>query len=216
MSNRTTRNPVAGEATFGLEEGKPQGLGFDVNENPQILDSAGTAQATASTSGLTIPTLLASAIQNTTAGGANSYKMDAKVPTVVPSSAATSVLQFTIPNVSNAFAAEIKVLMWIADSADAFESARIVTLNVVGIRVAGGAAVLGISAAGLAQIATVGSGATFTVAATVTSMTGAVGATQTGDVQLNFTPSAGTPNYGVLVLSTVLNAVAGGVTLAAV
>jgi hypothetical protein len=218
MSTHTSRETRSGYPTFGLPS-RPTGsttgrggLGFDSSNNPQILDDAGTVQMSFPTTGPNFP----NGVGNAAEGAASSYRQELLVATNIPVSVATSVARITIPNANHSAVLKVIGHLWVADSADAFENTRLIEFQIAVTRVAGGAAVIVAGSLLGAAVAATGGGITFTVAATVTAASGAVGATNTSDIQLNITPSAGTPNIGVRLFVTLLNAVADGVTIAAV
>lgn len=54
MANHTQRETRSGYPTFGLENGKRPGLGFDSSENPVLIDNAGNTSFTATPTTTTI------------------------------------------------------------------------------------------------------------------------------------------------------------------
>lgn len=206
MPNYSERDTRQGFPTFGTYGPLPStattgrgGMALDALGNAQLLDDAGNAQFSTS-----LP------------GTANATRQFAVSKTAIPTTTATSIARVTIPNANHSAVIRLLFGATIADTASAYQSSRVVEVQAVLTRVAGGSAAIAISSVVGGQIATVSAGATFTVATTVTSVSGGGTATQTADIQVAFTPSAGTPNFKILGMGSLVNMEASGVTIAAV
>lgn len=126
----------------------------------------------------------------------------------------TSIITVTCPNGSHTAAVELVILAGV-NNAGVLDSARVAIGTVVFDRVTGAALVGTAIASTNAGIATSGTAtlAAFNVA--VAAVSGAVGATNTMDIQVTLVKTGGT-NHQVVVLATIINSEASGMTMAAV
>lgn len=136
-----------------------------------------------------------------------------KKVTGIADAVATDVITVTVPNANHA--AGIKVTLLSSNgSTDAFESSRIAEGFVVLARTTGVATVAAAATLEMAAIATVSAGATHTLAYGVSSIAGAAGATQTFTIQVTINDSGNVGSNQVVVVASVINAEATGVTIA--
>jgi len=176
--------------------------------------SAGIASSSPMTTGVLFPSNVR--LGSATAGAAGASDEFILRKTGIVDAAATSILRVTCPNVNAAAILEVTILATIGNTAAAENSTRVVKYMVAFTRTAGANLAAAASSAIGAAIATVAAGATITATAAVTSVTGGVTASNTIDVQVTVTVSAGTPTHNVTAIVRLINSETGGMTMAAV
>lgn len=137
--------------------------------------------------------------------------------TAVADTVATAVIRVTCPNAEHGAIVELLVLATVKKTAGGtYESSRVGVGMAVFDRTTGAALVGAVQAAGALTnpaIATSGTD-TLTMVYGVAAVSGAVGATNTMDITITCTAS-GTDTHDVVVLATILNQAASGMTLSA-
>lgn len=116
-----------------------------------------------------------------------------KLVTAIADSTATTVLTLTLPNANLSAVMRILVRSAITNSSHTYDSTRVVEYFATISRLAGGLAVVVLSAAVGAQIASTSGAQTLTTALSAQAVSGAVTATETCNLQItNVNGSAGT------------------------
>lgn len=152
-----------------------------------------------------------------TAGAATSRTELNKATTSIANAVATSVVTFTIPNAAHSASARVKVVgsLGAGGAIGANEASACNVYDVTITRTAGVNAVAAISAAYGAAASAVAGAATVTCTAALSAVSGAVGATNTVDVQVTISRSAGSStNHTCFTYVELLNANVTGVTVA--
>lgn len=158
----------------------------------------------------------ATLVNGTATGAALSTVNVVKSVTAFTNAAAKTVLTITVPNAAHSASVRVRVTgsLGAGGAIGANEASATNEYIVTVTRTAGVNAVAAISAAHGASASAVAGAATVTAVATLAAVVGAVGASNTINVQVTITRSAGTSdNHTAVLTGEVLNANATGVTI---